>query len=154
MQMTKAMLQPQIDELKMIHGVTRRIIDQIPPDQINYRPFEGVRTFAETVEHMYAFVEEVMIMIETGKFYTGITGNIHSKADLLAFVDERFTNAMAKWENITDEQLQVNVKAWGWDFQAWQFIGHNNDEIWHHRGALTIYLRGLGIQPVMIYDYQ
>lgn len=154
MHMQKAMFQPRIDYFKMVHGVTRRIVDQMHEDKLNYKPTPEVRTYTELVQHMYGALDALMKMAKDGKFFEDTSGNIKSKADLNAFVDKMFASAMQTWDSITDADLNRKVEAWGVSFDAWQLPLFAVDEHWHHRGALTVYLRMNGITPIMIYDYQ
>lgn len=154
MQMSKMMIQPRLDYFHMIHGVSRRIIDQIPADKLDYKPTDAVRTFSETVQHIYGSLEAMMKMAKEGKFVEEDKAKNLSKAELNAFVDAKFASAMKVWESITDAELNQKIEAWGTTFDAWQMPFFAVDEHWHHRGALTIYLRMLGIAPIMIYDYQ
>ncbi|MBK6911893.1 MAG: DinB family protein [bacterium] len=154
MQMSKMMIQPRLDYFHMIHGVTRRIVDQIPADKLDYKPTDAVRTFSETVQHMYGCLDSMMKMTKEGTFCEDTKADIKTKADLNKFVDDMFASAMKTWESVTDAELNRKVDAYGTSFDAWQFPFFAVDEHWHHRGALTIYLRMLGIAPIMIYDYQ
>jgi uncharacterized damage-inducible protein DinB len=38
-------------------------------------------------------------------------------------------------------------------YPAWQYFTFAYDEHWHHRGQLYTYLRLLGKEPPMLYDY-
>jgi uncharacterized damage-inducible protein DinB len=38
-------------------------------------------------------------------------------------------------------------------YPAWQYFNFAYDEHWHHRGQLYSYLRLLGKEPPMLYDY-
>ena len=46
----------------------------------------------------------------------------------------------------------VTVRAIG-AFTKWQYFNFAYDEHWHHRGQLYSYLRLLGKEPPMLYDY-
>ncbi|MCB1060128.1 MAG: DinB family protein [Calditrichaeota bacterium] len=154
MQMMKMMIQPRIDYFKMIHGVTKRILDQMPADKMDFKPTPEVRSWSETVQHMYGSHEALMKMTRDGKFVEEASAKNLSKAELAAFVDEKFAAAMKVWDEIKDEDLNKKVEAWGETMDSYLFPFFAVDEHWHHRGALTIYLRMNGITPVMIYDYQ
>ena len=39
-------------------------------------------------------------------------------------------------------------------YPAWRYLVFAYDEHWHHRGQLYTYLRLLGKEPPMLYDYQ
>lgn len=154
MQMSKMMIQPRLDYFQMVHGVTRRIVDQMPADKLDFRPTPEVRSWSETVQHMYGSLEAMMKMVHDGKFVEEDKAKPLSKAELNAFVDNKFASAMKIWESITDAQLNQKIDAWDTSFDAWQMPFFAVDEHWHHRGALTIYLRLNGVAPIMIYDYQ
>lgn len=154
MQMSKMMVQPRLDYFQMVHGVTRRIVDQMPEDKLNFKPVPEVRSYSEIVQHMYGSLEALMKMTKEGKFIEEAAPSNLSKAELNKFVDDKFASAMKVWEGVTDAELNQKVEAWGTPFDAWQFPFFAVDEHWHHRGSLTTYLRINGITPIMIYDYQ
>jgi uncharacterized damage-inducible protein DinB len=153
MQVSKMMIQPRMDYFHAIHGVTRRILDQMPADKMDYKPTPDVRSWSETVQHMYGSHEALMKMTRDGKFVQEDDPKKMTKAELAAFVDEKFASAMKVWGEITDADLNKKVEAWGSTMDAYLFPFFAVDEHWHHRGALTIYLRMNGITPIMIYDY-
>lgn len=152
--MNKQTMDGKYGYFKMVHGVTRRMIDQMPEDKLGFKPAPEVRSFSEIVVHMYAFLDSSMQIVKTGKFVDDVNPAISSKAELLKFVDSQFAKAMATLDTLTDAQYATNVDAWGTTFPAWQLPAFAYDEHWHHRGSLTVYLRLNGITPVMIYDYQ
>ncbi len=55
---------------------------------------------------------------------------------------------------ISEEELARLVEAPYGSFPAWQFFSFAYDEHWHHRGQLYTYLRLLGKEPPMLYDYE
>jgi uncharacterized damage-inducible protein DinB len=55
---------------------------------------------------------------------------------------------------LTDEQIGRPVEASYGSFPGWQFYQFAYDEHWHHRGQLYTYLRLLGKEPPMLYDYE
>jgi uncharacterized damage-inducible protein DinB len=139
---------------KMVTAVTRRLVDQFPADKIHYKPTEGVRTVAEIIAHNYAFMEAGVRTVIDGKFAEVAEPKLADKAAVLAFMDQQVATLLKLWPQVTDAQLGVKIDAWGTQMRGADFITFINDEHWHHRGQLTTYLRMLGIQPVMIYDYQ
>jgi uncharacterized damage-inducible protein DinB len=151
--MNKQQLTGMYGYFKMVHGVTRRMIDQVPADKIDFKPTPEQRSFGETVVHMYSFLDSSMSTAKAGKFTSDEEVKAASKQEMLDLVDKKFAHAMSTLETITDEELPKVVEAYGQSFPAWQFPAFAYDEHWHHRGALTVYLRLLGIEPLMIYDY-
>lgn len=151
--MNKATFQGIYDYFRMVHKMTRRIVDQFPADKMNYKPTPDQRTVAETVCHMYTFLCEAMETVKSGQFVEPNEPKITNKAELLAYVDSQVEKAYVIFETIKDEHLERVVSAYEMEFPAWRFLAFAYDEHWHHRGALTVYLRLCGIEPIMIYDY-
>jgi uncharacterized damage-inducible protein DinB len=151
--MNKQTAEGMFGYFRMVLGVTRKIVDQFPADKMNYKPTEAQRTVAETVAHMYSFLLITMETIRDGKTPEMTEPKFNSKAELLAYMDNSLEKANKLFEGITDEQLARMIDAWGMNFPAWQMLTFMNDEHWHHRGALTVYLRLCGIEPIMIYSY-
>ena len=152
--MFKQMMDGKFGYFKMVHGVTRRMVEQMPEDKLGFKPVPDVRSFSEIVVHMYGFLDSSMQMVKQGKFVEDPNPAISSRAELLKFVDSQFSKAMATLDTLTEEELNKPLEAWGSTFEAWKMPSFAYDEHWHHRGSLTVYLRLNGITPVMIYDYQ
>ena len=53
-----------------------------------------------------------------------------------------------------DDALRRTVESPMGPYPAWLFFTFAYDEHWHHRGQLYTYLRLLGKEPPMLYDYQ
>jgi uncharacterized damage-inducible protein DinB len=151
--MNKQTAEGMFGYFRMVLGVTRKMVDQFPADKMNYKPTEAQRTVAETVAHMYSFLSIAMDTIRDGKTPEMTEPKLNSKAEVLAFMDKSLEKANKVFEGITDEQLARTIEAWGMTFPAWQMLTYLNDEHWHHRGALTVYLRLCGIEPIMVYSY-
>lgn len=151
---TKQNLEGKLGYFKLITGVTRRLVDQFPSDKIHYRPTDTVRSAAEIVSHVYTFMEIGMRAVVDGKMPELSEPVFTNKAEMLAYMDGQVDKLFELWARVTDAQLAAAIPAWGSEMKGFEFVGFIFDEHWHHRGQLTIYLRLLGIQPVMIYDYE
>src|SRR5512143_3742032 len=55
------------DVLRMRHGITLRLIEQIPAEQLTRHPIAGMRTPVELLVHMYATLEAFPEGALTGK---------------------------------------------------------------------------------------
>lgn len=138
---------------RLVLGVTRRIVDQFPADKMDFRPVKEVRSVAETVVHMYNFLGIAAEIVATGKGINAEEPKITDKAELLKYMDAQTEKTYKQLETLTDEQLAAEIEWYGSKFAGFKYLMFAYDEHWHHRGALTIYLRMLGIEPIMIYDY-
>ena len=151
----------------LVHGVTVRSIGAFDDADLDFRPKPGMRTPRELVFHIYgqeqALAEaaqagrmsmelanrsnpedpsaaQALAALRTVRDTTDYAQRCHAAADLIA-------------KSLTDEQLARGVESPFGTFPAWQYFAFASDEHWHHRGQLYTYLRLLGKEPVMLYDY-
>lgn len=152
--MNKEQALKMFEYFRMVLGVTRKLVDQFPEDKMNFKPTEESRTVAEIVVHMYTFMGEAMEAVRDGKFETSESPSFDKKPEVLGYMDLQVEKAFKLLEAITDEQLAATIESYGQSMPAWQFLTFAYDEHWHHRGALTVYMRLCGIEPLMIYSYE
>jgi uncharacterized damage-inducible protein DinB len=152
--MNKQQLVGKFGYFRMVTAVTRRLMDLFPEDKLNWKPTPEIRSAAEIISHHYGFLGAVVEGVATGKLPNYQEGGFASKAEMFKYMDSHLEKFYAGLDKLTDEQIAGKVEAWGEKFEGWLMLGFAYDEHWHHRGQLTVYLRLLGIQPTMIYDYQ
>ncbi|MFN8548719.1 MAG: DinB family protein [Candidatus Eisenbacteria bacterium] len=151
--MTKQQLEPMYGYFKMVLGMTRKLVEQFPEDKMQFRPVAECRTVAELVGHLYGFLVDAQLTAQKGEQVMTPEVKLATKAEALAFMDSQVAKAFEIFSGLNDAQFAKSIEAYGEKFQGWQFLTFAYDEHWHHRGQLTVYLRLLGIQPIMIYDY-
>ena len=151
----------------MVHGVTVRALSALTDAELDFRPQPGMRSVKELVYHIYAMEKEVGEGVRRGSF-TQETENVAipetevAKA-ALASLDtvpklQDYARACHQSANeaaqaLTEEEVARIVEAPYGSFPAWQFFSFAYDEHWHHRGQLYTYIRLLGKEPLMLYDY-
>jgi uncharacterized damage-inducible protein DinB len=54
---------------------------------------------------------------------------------------------------MSEEDVVRPVESPFGTYPAWRFFDFAYDEHWHHRGQLYTYLRLLGKEPPMLYNY-
>lgn len=147
------------DQLRKRHGITLRVLDQLPADKLTTHPIKGMRTPVELVVHMYTGVEQYATSVVTGtlgKFdeKTAVAG-IKTKEQLLKFVNNAWLAADKKAQSVTDTLLGAKVRtSWGEPLQGSTMLGILYDEYLHHRGQLYAFVRMFGIEPVMVWDFE
>ncbi|TMQ67462.1 MAG: hypothetical protein E6K78_05015 [Candidatus Eisenbacteria bacterium] len=149
------------NHLRMCHGIARRAVAAIPADKIHSRPIPSMRTPVELVVHTYATaVREMAEGVARGEITepdeVGMVARIETREDLLALVDESWAAATRAVSSITDAQLKAIVKTY-WDANGapgYRYFGALQDEFLHHRGQLYVYLRALGQEPPMVWDFE
>ena len=152
--MTKADMQPQWDYLKLLLGNVRKQIDLVPAGKITFQPTPEVRTIGELCLHLHEYLTELTDAVKAGKHTPMILPAITDKQKLLDWCDNQVKQGFATFSALTDVQLAANITAWGEAFPGWKLLGFINDEVIHHRGQLTIYLRLIGIPPILIYNFE
>jgi uncharacterized damage-inducible protein DinB len=166
--MNKAALLGVRQYFDMVHGVTLRAIGTFSDADLDFRPRPETRTVRELIYHIYGMEKEIATGVRTGKI-SQETENLalpetEASAATLASLDtvaklQEYARACHTIANetaaaISEEELARLVEAPYGSFPAWQFFSFAYDEHWHHRGQLYTYLRLLGKEPPMLYDYE
>ena len=147
------------DQMRLRHGITLRVLDQVPEDKLTSHPIPGMRTPVELIVHMYASLEQLSDSVLKGTMAEfdekAAVAAITTKAQLLAFVNEKWATGDRKARSATDVQLGATVKpTWGGSYPGAAIIGFIHDEYLHHRGQLYAFVRVFGLEPVMLWDYE
>ena len=156
--MNKQALLSSWDQMRLRHGITLRLLDQIPDDQLTRHPIAGMRTPAELLVHMYAGVKSMAASTHTGRLDSPdekpIVDGITTKAQLRQYLSEAWTAGDREARSVTDPQLASPVKTpWGETYPGHFMFAFINDEYLHHRGQLYAFIRTYGIEPVMLWDF-
>lgn len=151
--MNKQTLERQWKYFHMVLSVSRRLVEQIPDDKLDFRPAPEVRSASELVVHAFTYLTESVETVTAGKQIDRSEPHFDNKSDLLEWIDQQTTGAFAGFEKLTDAQLAAKIVAWGEPFHGWQLLDFAYQEHLHHRGQLTVYLRLMGIAPIFIYDF-
>ena len=152
----------------MVHGVTRKAIAALEDDELEFRPKPGMRSPRELIFHIYAQEQLLAEAARQGRFTAEMAsgsspedlstapalGRLRTVRDLLAYVDECHRAAEHIFQSMSEEHVVRPVESPFGTFPAWQYFTFAYDEHWHHRGQLYSYLRLLGKEPPMLYDYQ
>lgn len=148
------------DHLRKVQGIGLRCIEAIPADKFDARPVPNMRTPKELAIHMYAMVlRECTESVTRGNVTEidekGFVAAARTKDDVLAFCRAQWTAADQAARKVTDAQLQSMIQSpWGSDFPGFVMFGIVHDEYLHHRGQLYAYLRALGVEPPMLWDFE
>jgi uncharacterized damage-inducible protein DinB len=151
--MNKAQLQPMWDHLKDLLVNVRKQMDLVPAGKLGYQPTPEVRTMSDLCIHLHEYLTEIPDTVKTGKQVTMAVPTFSDKQKLLAWCDNQVKQGFATFDALTDAQLAANIAAFGQTFPGWQLLTFINEEVLHHRGQLTVYLRLIGIPPILIYNF-
>ena len=151
--MNKQMIEGQWAYLRNVLGNARKQVELIPEDKLDFRPVPEVRTVAELCVHLFMYLTESTETVLAGKHTQREEPKFAKKADLMRWIDGQIENGYANLARITDAQLAAKITAWGESFDAWKMVSFVFDEVLHHRGQLTVYLRLMGVAPAFIYEF-
>lgn len=155
--MNKASFVPVWDMIRQRHGIGLRCVQALPADQLDSHPIRDMRSPKELVVHTYAFMRAAAESVVAGTLAMdekADAAKIQTHGELVAYVQECWKAADAAWAKITDAQMTAMVKApWG-EMPGFAMISTISDEYLHHRGQFYAYLRQLGVEPPMNWDFE
>ena len=158
--MTKHELSVVFNRLAMSHKVTRKVLQAIPEDKLDFRATPEMRTVRELVLHMYGSPVGMVEAIPRGELtmadYQAGEDIKHApdKETMIAYCDACMAQVLKIGEEISEEKLNSIIKCFYGDFPIYEHLGFIYDEHWHHRGQLYVYLRLMGVQPPFLYDFE
>ena len=135
-----------------------RAVEALPAGSLDQHPVAGMRTPKELVVHLFTMVREFPTAVREGAVRdfdeAKIAAGIADKAALISYCRAAWHEGDAAVATLTDGQIGAMVKTpWG-DHHGFVMLQILNDELWHHRGQLYVFLRALGVEPAMLYDYE
>ena len=166
--MTKPQLLAIRQYFNLVHGVTLRAIGALSDQELDLRPKPGMRTPRELVFHIYSQEKILAEAAQLGRFTLDMANGstpedpaaaaslaaLATVADTLAYASACHQTAEGIFESMSETDLARITESPFGPFPAWRYFLFAYDEHWHHRGQLYVYLRLLGKEPPMLYDYQ
>ncbi|WP_297766241.1 DinB family protein [uncultured Muriicola sp.] len=133
-------------------AMSMEYIDAMPEDQFNYKPTEGVRTFAAQMLHG---AQGTIGLAANGTGEAAIYGDVNieqeasfqSKSEVRRIVAESFDFAIAGIQNMDPSKFDEVVVRGPYNVTRLGWIQKANEHVGHHRGQCAIYLRMQGITP-------
>jgi uncharacterized damage-inducible protein DinB len=165
--MNKQELLARRDYFNMVHGVTVRAIDAFTDEELDFRPRPAMRTPRELIFHIYTQEKLLAEAAQQGRFTMEAASRSNpedeaggSALKALGTVSEARAYAHACHQaaekifgTMSEDDVVRPVESPLGTYPAWQYFTFAYDEHWHHRGQLYTYLRLLGKEPPMLYDY-
>jgi uncharacterized damage-inducible protein DinB len=155
-----AIVDGMLQELEQEAQTTRRVLERIPEDQMNWRPHPKARTLGELALHVATVpgsVAEFIASPSPAQVPDFIDPSPPSAAELIPALDE----SIAKAKQILGDMDDATIMA------TWRMMDGEREVFalprvsllrsimlnhwYHHRGQLTVYLRQLDIPIPSIY---
>ncbi len=165
--MTQSDFVEKLEYFKMVHSVTIRSIATLDDKDIEFRPQSGMRTPKELIFHIYTQEKVLAEAIRDGHFTAEAASRSSPETDAVApelqplatvrdvteYAERCHRVAENILESLSEEGVTGPVESPMGTYPGWRFFDFSYDEHWHHRGQLYTYLRLLGKEPPMLYDY-
>jgi uncharacterized damage-inducible protein DinB len=166
--MNRQSLLSRRDYFNMVHGVTIRAIAALSDSELGFRPQPGMRTPRELIFHIYAQEQLLAEAARAGQFTMEMANGSNPEdqanaaalnalatvEDAVAYANQCHQAAEDIYRSLSDEEIARSIESPFGTYPAFQYFVFAYDEHWHHRGQLYTYLRLLGKEPPMLYDYQ
>ena len=126
---------------------TRKMIEAMPEEHLEFKPTDGQRTFREQVMHIGGN------MIWLGETHLGgeafeVENEPTTKEELLAYFDEVSRISTETFQRLDASALEEHIKLFGsLDKTKRQVVNLMQDHQTHHRGQVIVYLRLKDITP-------
>ena len=144
-----------LDYLGSVHKRTRRVIELIPRDDLEWAPAAGKFTLGDTVRHVAAIERWMYGETVQGKpsRYQGCGRDLADGFDaVLAYYDRLHEESRAIFGTLTDAQLagKCTTPA-GTPITTWKWLRAMLEHEAHHRGQLYLMLGMRGVTTPPIY---
>lgn len=134
-------------------GLTRRVIEAFPDDQLFTFSIGGMRPLASLASEMLAMSVPTLEGAVTRTWADYEPRTFESKAELLDLWDADTARIDELWPQIPAGRFQEDDVAFGqWPGKVSWILQYIIDNEIHHRGQAYVYLRALGVEPPAFWE--
>jgi uncharacterized damage-inducible protein DinB len=153
------MAQSVVTELDQEAIATRRLLERIPSEKLDWKPHPKARTLGQLAVHIAQVQKQVssMIQSESGEVRSQPETVPSSATEIVTMFDDSHTSTKALLGAMSDEDLVSNWSLMrdGQPIFTLPKIGMIRmvvlNHVYHHRGQLSTYLRTLDVALPSIY---
>jgi uncharacterized damage-inducible protein DinB len=127
------------------------LLEKIPVEQATFTIREGALSILEMVNHLYLTDVYLLSVLNGEKFVP--PSPAADLSSILATFKLSTPKVQAFLENLSVEQLNQEIKAFGQIWKAYRLIEFGREHEAHHKGQLWFMARALGIEPPMFYQF-
>ncbi|MFL5386369.1 MAG: DinB family protein [Longimicrobiaceae bacterium] len=146
---------PFLGYFEGIRGRTRRVVECIPPEHIEWAPREGAFTFGDIVRHLAAIERWMFAENACGRpsRYPGHGRELADGRDaVLAYLDRMHAEAAELLRTLTPEELRGPATTpGGATMAAWKWLRAMVEHEVHHRGQIYLMLNLLRVPTPPLY---
>ena len=144
-----------LDYLDKIRARTKRLIQVIPPDKMDWAYMPGKFTIGDQVRHIAAIERYLFAETIAGRksAYTGCGKELADGYDAtLEYFDALHRQSLEIFSSLKDEDLQAKCTTpGGGEITKWKWLRAMTEHEIHHRAQLYLYLNMLGVQTPPIF---
>ena len=144
-----------LETLKHESRTTKKVLEAVPVDKIEYRPDPASRSALELARHIAAADNRFVETVINGVFDTNpamIPESVKTPAEIAAWYEERYARNFGALARVPAEQLTKIVDFRGmFQWPAVKFLLFGLNHTIHHRGQLASYLRCMDSKVPAIY---
>jgi uncharacterized damage-inducible protein DinB len=147
-----------VPEWRIEAATTRRVLERVPVDRLDYRPHAASRTLGELAAHIAVLPELFLARLpEEGLRVDDDAAPPADPAGLLERFDRSSVRALEALESLSDERF---LEPWTYRrgervvFTLPRLVVARTtalNHVVHHRGQLTVYLRMLNVPVPSVY---
>ena len=159
--MSNPAMAPMLAELEQEEAATRRMLERVPEDKLDWRPHPRSMTLGQLALHVASAVGDISEFLEIEGFDVNDTdfqaAQPASKADVLATFDSAQATARRRLGTFTDDRASAPWRLSKGDDEiftipkAWLARMLMMNHMYHHRGQLSVYLRLLDVPVPVTY---
>ena len=155
-----ALIDGMLQELEEEAKTTRRVLERVPENQLNWRPHQKARTLAQLAMHVASVpggVAEFVASQSPVQAPDFTDPNLQTASELVPILDESIAKAKRLLGGMEDAELLATWRLVQGEREL--FAGPRMKMLrsimlnhwYHHRGQLTAYLRALDVPLPSIY---
>jgi uncharacterized damage-inducible protein DinB len=153
-------IDPMLMEYEQESATTRRLLERVPNEKMDWRPHPKARSLGELAHHIAVSQRRVPAAVQTATYDLGSGGDgavPENAAGIVAAFDANVAEAKRLLGEMSDADLMS-----GWEGQVGGRTVFSAPKIgvirgillnhtYHHRGQLSTYLRQLGVALPSVY---
>ena len=144
-----------LDYWRNVRGRTRRVVEYIPEEHLEWAPRAGRFTLGDLVRHLATIERYMYAETVHGRpsAYQGCGPELAAgKAAVLAFMDRLHDQSVALFSQLSDDDLQRKcLTPAGTPISTWKWLRAMVEHEAHHRGQIYLMLGTLGVTTPPIF---
>ena len=143
-----------LDFLQTQHGRTRRILECLPDDKLDFKPAANQRTVGALIEHIINIYQFLGHMLVTGQYGVGKKPEQEAPKTIeeaIARLDKVYDQVVDDVSKMPEERWKAVLRPFGYPLEAEAAAREVVEHVIHHRGQLHVYACLVGKTPPYLF---